>query len=69
MSEADVVMAIEWGTDETEVCAQHGLTFEKLDEIMEAHSRKRCAGCGSWWFRDEIPDEHCPECREADDDV
>jgi len=67
MSEAEIVMAVEWGTADEEICAQYGLTFEKLDEIMEAHDRKRCIVCGSWWYRMEIVDDRCPECREANE--
>lgn len=66
MSETDIVMALEWGTDETEICAKYGLAFEKLDKIMEAHDYKKCAKCGAWLHKMEIPDEHCPECRDGE---
>ena len=73
MSETEIVIALEGGTSEEDVCIQFGVTLDEIDEIMEAYDYMRCAGCGSWWFKDEIRDEYCPECRflgdkDTDDD-
>lgn len=59
-NEADLVCALESGEKEVDVTAQYGITFEKLDEIMEAHDVSKCSKCKTWHFTGD--GEGCLEC-------
>ena len=63
MNEAEVVMALDEGQNEDEVLIRYDLTHNQLDKIMAAHDRNRCPVCGHWWYKTEIINETCPDCR------
>ncbi len=60
LNEAEIVCAIESGDREVDVTAQYGITFEELDEIMEAHDFTKCSNCETWYF--SADEDICPDC-------
>ena len=66
--QTDIVMALDFGEDESEVAIRYEVSIEKIDEIMAAHDYERCAACGHWYNKMEVLNEVCTDCRADMDD-
>ena len=55
MDESEIVMNLEGGIPEADVCAMCDLTFDQLDELMDAHGFQKIDG--EWIHRDDVFDE------------